>query len=300
MKVEYLENCPVCKNKTFLNFLTCKDYTVSKQNFSIVECSNCRFKFTNPRPVEEEIGAFYKSDTYISHTNKNVGLISVIYKLVRKYTLQQKVKLINKYAKKGRLLDIGCGTGYFLKEAKNNKWGITGVEPDDNARKLAKQNTDAIINKDVFCCFDKSDSFDVITMWHVLEHVHKLDETLSKIEEIIDEKGVLFIAVPNNESYDAEYYKEQWAAYDLPRHLYHFSKDNIEKLLAQYHFRLADIVPMKFDSYYVSMLSEKYRAEELITKDSKIRAFINGLKSNKEAKNNYNYSSNIYVFKKIK
>ena len=298
--LEEIKECPICNSNQFTLFKTCKDFTVSKEFFNIVSCQKCGFKFTNPRPTEETIGAYYKSDEYISHTNSKKGLINSIYQIVRKRTLKEKVSLINSLIpNKGRILDIGCGTGYFLKACKDNGWKISGVEPDEDARKLAKTNTDQEINSDIFCCYDRTDEFDIITTWHVVEHIHKLNESITKIKEILKSNGIFIIAVPNPDSKDADIYQENWAAYDVPRHLYHFNQKSIELLLEKFDFQLIDTKPMVFDSYYVSMLSEKNTSKEHQKGINYFKAFTNGFKSNNWAKNNNsNYSSLIYIFRK--
>ena len=298
--LEELKNCPVCNHEQFEHFKNCKDFTVSQTVFAIVKCKNCGFKFTNPRPTEETIESYYKSEEYISHTNSKKGIINTIYQLVRKKTLKDKVDLINSLIpQKGRILDIGCGTGYFLKACKDNQWKVSGIEPDEDARKLAKSNTNEVINSGLFCCYDESDAFDIVTTWHVVEHIHQLNENIEKISQIMKSKGIFIIAVPNADSLDAKIYQENWAAYDVPRHLYHFNQLTIKQLVEKQEFKLIATKPMYFDSYYVSLLSEKNIAKDKNTSTNYLKSFINGYKSNKWAKNNNNnYSSLIYIFKK--
>ena len=293
--MEQISNCPVCQNNTFEKYLEVKDYTVSNENFQIVSCKSCGFKFTNPRPNSNEIGKYYKAESYISHTNTSKGLIAKIYHAVRKFTLKSKLNLINGlYPQKGKLLDIGCGTGMFLNEARENGWKVNGIEPDLGARQIAEEINKSIINLEILSSF-KNERFNIITMWHVLEHVHLLNETMDWLKDRITEDGFIIIAVPNHESKDAEVFQAQWAAYDVPRHLYHFSQKSIKELFDQKGFRLEKTLPMKFDSFYVSMLSTKYQTG----KTNYIKAFISGLKSNLDAETNKgNYSSLIYVFKK--
>ena len=298
--LEKLKECPVCGHNHFKDFKTCKDYTVSKELFNIVSCESCGFKFTNPRPTQETIGAYYKSEEYVSHTNSKKGIINTIYQIVRKRTLKEKVSLINSLVpNKGKILDMGCGTGFFLQACKNDGWKISGIEPDEDARKLAKQNTDSVINADIFCCYDELDAFDIVTTWHVVEHIHKLNESIAKVNQVLKSGGIFIIAVPNPGSKDAEMYQENWAAYDVPRHLYHFNQSSINQLLQKHNFELIATKPMVFDSYYVSMLSEKNIGRDINKGINYFKAFSNGLKSNNWAKeNNNNYSSLIYIFKK--
>jgi 2-polyprenyl-3-methyl-5-hydroxy-6-metoxy-1,4-benzoquinol methylase len=293
--MEELKNCPVCQNNTFEEFLKVQDFTVSQEKFSIQECKNCGFKFTNPRPESSQIGEYYKAESYISHTNTSKGFISKLYHSVRKYTLKGKLNLINSLIpQKGKLLDVGCGTGMFLNICRENGWKVNGIEPDSGARQIAEEINKATIKTEILSSF-QNDTFDIITMWHVLEHVHLLNETVDWLKERLSEKGYLIIAVPNHESKDAEIYQENWAAYDVPRHLYHFSQESIKQLFEQKGFSLKETLPMKFDSFYVSMLSTKYQSGNI----NYVKAFMNGLKSNLSAGNNQgNYSSLIYIFKK--
>ena len=223
MSYERLENCPICGKQEFKNFLVVTDNAVSKESFVIVECENCSFKFTNPRPDEASIGAYYESDEYISHSNIKTGIINRAYHMVRSITTRQKVDLINRYTPaKGNLLDYGCGTGIFLTAAKNDGWEIRGVEPNPKARAIASEQTGEIIAKSLDEI--EGEKFEVITLWHVLEHIHRLNQTLEQILSLLQEDGTLIIAVPNADSHDALQYRENWAAYDVPRHLYHFTQ----------------------------------------------------------------------------
>lgn len=293
--MEQINNCPICQNETFENYLEVNDYTVSQKKFQIVKCNSCGFKFTNPRPEQHEIGLYYKAESYISHSNTSKGLIAKIYHAVRNYTLKNKLDLINKlYPNKGNLLDVGCGTGMFIKVASANGWKVNGIEPDEKARKIAEENLSYKIEKKILSSYQLK-TFNIITMWHVLEHVHLLNETVDWLKERITKDGTLIIAVPNHESKDAEMYQEQWAAYDVPRHLYHFSQNSIKQLFEQKGFNLKETIPMKFDSFYVSMLSTKYQTGKI----RYIKALIDGFKSNYQATNHDgNYSSIIYIFTK--
>lgn len=251
--------CPVCLSENFKEVLQAKDHTVSKKDFSIAHCDNCTFRFTNPVPTQEEIGPYYQSDEYISHSDTNKGLINKAYQIVRKRTLKQKRRIIKRFTGKpsGALLDIGAGTGAFLNTMKNANWQVTGVEPDENARAKAKENWNLDLNpiEDFFQL--EEGKYDAVTMWHVLEHVHELEAYLEKIFKLLKKDGKYIVAVPNYTSWDAGKYQEMWAAYDVPRHLYHFSPDSLQHLVERKGFKLVDIKRMPYDSFYVSMLSEK-------------------------------------------
>jgi 2-polyprenyl-3-methyl-5-hydroxy-6-metoxy-1,4-benzoquinol methylase len=283
--------CPICESPEQELFMNSLDYSVSKESFSIVRCKSCGFHFTNPIPDESKIGSYYKSESYVSHSSSKRGLINRIYHWVRWYSLKRKVALINSLSKEKSVLDIGAGTGHFLKEAKSAGWNVTGLEPDVDARSLAKSvnNIDLLEQRALYDL--SSASYDIITMWHVLEHVYHLRKDVGRITDLVKPGGALVIAVPNMNSYDAKFYKEYWAAYDLPIHLYHFTKQDVVNLFGQFNFELVESRPMMFDSFYVSMLSEKYK------NGSMIKGVLTGLKSNWLAKDG-SYSSQIYLLRR--
>ncbi len=290
-ELKQINNCPICNHNEFSHFLDCKDYTVSQKTFTIVECNNCSFHFTNPIPKPEDIGGYYKSESYVSHSSTNKGLINKIYQIVRKRTLKQKVNLLKSLSKGKNHLDIGAGTGHFINATTQAGFNALGLEPDEDARKLAIDLHKANI-KPLDHLFElENNSMDVITMWHVLEHVYNLKDDLKKITSVLKDDGVMVVAVPNMSSYDAKKYKQFWAAYDLPIHLYHFQPNDIKNLFEQYNMTVDTILPMKYDSFYVSMLSEKYKGGNIFS------AFFTGLKSNLKAKGN-SYSSQIYILRK--
>jgi SAM-dependent methyltransferase len=286
-----ITNCPICDHTSFKPFLKVKDYTVSQDYFTIVSCNNCGFHFTNPIPLEAEIGKYYKSESYISHSSTSKGFINKVYQAVRKYTLKKKVQLISRLSKGENVLDIGAGTGHFLNACKGAGFQVMGLEPDVDARSFAKNNFNVDLFPNDSLDTLEDESLNIVTMWHVLEHVYHLDNTLEKIHSILEKDGKLIIAVPNRTSYDANYYKEYWAAFDVPIHLYHFSPEDMNRISAKHHFEIDEILPMKFDSFYVSMLSEKYK------KGNMMNAFWIGLKSNFKAKGN-KYSSQVYILSK--
>jgi 2-polyprenyl-3-methyl-5-hydroxy-6-metoxy-1,4-benzoquinol methylase len=290
--MEKLTQCPVCKSNSFQHFLNVKDYSVTQETFTLDQCKDCGFIFTNPRPTEEGIGKYYAFEDYISHTNTNKGFINKAYQWVRNYTLNQKKDLVEKLnGGKGTITDIGCGTGHFLKTCKDNGWKVNGSEPSDDARKIATNQTQQEIKTQVY---DLGATSDIVTLWHVLEHIHQLDKTLVHIESLVKKGGHLIIALPNHRSWDAIHYTEHWAAYDVPRHLYHFNKDTVKNLIEQHGFKMIKVKPMLFDSLYVSMLSEKYLGKGLAS----VRGALNGLRSNLSAAGKKEYSSHIYIFKK--
>jgi len=286
-----LDQCPICEGTTFVPFLNAWDYTVSQDRFQIVKCSECGFHFTNPIPDETKIGEYYKAESYISHSSTNKGFINKLYQRVRKHTLKQKLKLIQRSSRGKALLDIGAGTGHFLNTCQQAGYEVTGLEPDKDARAFALENFNLHLDPIEELYQQEEKSKDVITMWHVLEHVYHLKKDVKQIEKVLKADGTLIVAVPNMRSFDAQYYKEFWAAYDLPIHLYHFQPNDIRNLFATVGMEVKEVLPMKFDAYYVSMLSEKYKG------GSMIRAFFNGWRSNMKAKSD-SYSSQIYILKK--
>lgn len=290
-----ISECPVCTGKTFENIAECIDYTVSHETFHVKHCKTCHLGITSPRPENEKLGDYYNSQEYISHSGKSSGGIGTIYKIARSLALQWKKNLIHKYKKGNALLDLGCGTGEFISTLKKEGWQIAGVEPSEIAREKAVALTGASIVKNLSEL--KEEKFDVITAWHVLEHVSDLSETLLQLKKLLHQEGALVIAVPNYESADAVHYKNYWAGYDVPRHLWHFSKKSMIQLLNNQGFNVIKVVPMKLDSYYISLLSEKYKNQNQISLLCIIKAFANGFISNLKARTKTNHSSLIYIAK---
>lgn len=293
----HYSKCPACASHDIRYVLSAKDYTVSKEIYEIWECKACTLRFTQHVPNAANIGRYYKAEQYVSHTDTRKGLINKLYHLVRERTLKQKLRLIRKESalKKGSLLDIGAGTGAFASRAARAGWQVTGLEPDADARVVAKDKFGITLQASEELYALPPESMDVISMWHVLEHVHDLHGYMQALQKILKQRGVLVIAVPNYTSYDAETYRELWAAYDVPRHLYHFSPLSIKQLMSAYQMEVVKTYPMKYDSYYVSMLSEKHKRGY----DSFLDAFRMGLKSNAMAKGDpEKFSSVIYIIRR--
>ena len=292
-----LDKCPICKSVNFAVKTTCNDHTSSKENFNIVSCETCDFTFTNPRPLDEKLAGYYNSEAYISHTNNSKGLFNWAYQSVRAYAIQTKVSLLKSLKQDGVHLDVGCGTGEFLNACKNSGFNANGIEPSLLARKQAIENYGLSVSENTDLSQYKDSKFDSISMWHVLEHVSNLNKTISHLNRVLKPDGKLIIAVPNHKCWDANYYKEYWAAWDVPIHLWHFSKKTIEKLFKNHEFNLLKTKPMIFDSYYVSLLSEKF----MNGKKSFIKGFVIGFISNLVgAFTKKGHSSIIYVFEKNK
>jgi 2-polyprenyl-3-methyl-5-hydroxy-6-metoxy-1,4-benzoquinol methylase len=286
--------CPICGGNAFENIITCEDFTVSREKFAIQQCRNCQLLLTNPQPANEELPRYYESEDYISHSNKSKGFINTLYKIARTYNLRWKVALIEKHITSKKILDYGCGTGHFLKECQKVGFQVDGVEPADSARRLAEETLGKKIYSDLS---QVQDSFGIITLWHVLEHVNDLNEKVSELRRKLAKDGTLIIAVPNVNTWESKVYKTFWAAYDTPRHLWHFTQDTMGRLMHKHSLKVVEIHPMKLDAYYVSLLSEKYKNQNQLGLGSVLAAFITATRSNIHASKTTEYSSLIYVIK---
>lgn len=296
--MEILNACPICNSSKFEPFKECKDYTVSNETFQIVKCNNCEFKFTNPRPAASEIGKYYESEDYISHSNSKKGLFNMAYQTIRNITLKNKVKLIESFEMQWKkLLDIGCGTGEFLNAAKLSGWAVEGLEPGDSARNYGISNYNLKVNELDYLNKLTEDSFDVITMWHVLEHVPNLHDTIQHLNRVLKPNGTIVIAVPNCEAFEEQKYNAFWAAYDVPRHLNHFTVKTLTNLFEINNLKVIDKKTMPFDPFYISMLSEKYAGGGIVKMGA--MGIINGAKSNMAASKDITKASSIiYIIKK--
>ena len=272
-------------------YLVVNDFSVSAEEFELLLETEYDLLKTNPQPDAKALARYYESDDYISHTDSQRSVFEKAYQLVKKRAIKQKVQLINYWhSGSGSVLDIGCGTGDFLSEAKKKQWKAVGMEPNLKAKISSKQKGICLVETYQEL---EDNYFDVITMWHVLEHVSDLELQIKELKRLLKPNGTIIIAVPNFKSYDASYYGKFWAAYDVPRHLWHFSKTAMEKLFALQNLKLKEVKPMWFDSFYVSLLSEKYKTGKM----NPIAAFWIGLQSNLKARKSLEYSSHIYIFK---
>lgn len=273
------------------HFLTVKDYSVSKETFDLYHDEVLDMLITFPQPSLDNLGKYYESEDYISHTDNKRSLFEKAYHFVKSIALKNKLNLINLLQpNKGKILDIGAGTGEFLSVAKNDGWQTIGVEPSGKAKAIAINKGISFVEQTTEL---ENNSFDVISMWHVLEHVPDLDKQIKELKRLLKPTGTLIIAVPNFKSFDAKHYGNFWAAYDVPIHFWHFSKTAIKLLFEKEEMQLEKVLPMKFDSFYVSLLSEKYKSGKM----NFIKAFFIGLQSNWYARKNFEYSSHIYIIK---
>lgn len=289
-----MNTCPWCGNPTEHHYLKVKDYFLTKEDFELYECDQCGLIFTVPRPAPDVIGKYYQSEDYYSHQENQHGLIPRIYEKVKTINLRNKVKMAIGGLPKGRLLDIGCGVGDFLNQIQKQDWEVMGIEPSEDAKSIAK-------NRLGFCPLSPSDyssledhSFDVITMWHVLEHVDDLKSQTKELTRLLKTGGRLIIALPNYQSFDCQYYKDHWAAWDVPRHLNHFSSDCLQHIFSSIGFQCVDNQKLAWDAYYISFLSEKHLGHSLPL----LRGAFVGLRSNCKAHRSGMYSSLVYRFTK--
>lgn len=290
--MDTLEHCPLCEGNQFRHFLTCRDHTVTGEDFNIVECRGCKFRFTNPRPSPGEIGQYYESEDYTPHQGTSQGVIDTLYRCARLYTLRSKHRLVASRVANppGRLLDFGCGTGEFLDLCQSKGWAARGLEPDAGAQAVAADKYGLTVEDPERIRDLPDDHFDVITLWHVLEHVPQLSETVDQLRRTLAPSGTLVVAVPNCASLDARIYGKHWAAYDVPRHLYHFRPGDIRRLCNRHSMTVDDIRPMRLDAFYVSLLSEQYREGWIVR-----APFVALLSTLWATRHDHQYSAQLYL-----
>jgi len=258
-------HCPLCNSESIQKQIEAQDFSISGELFEIDFCKECGFHFTQDHPDEADIGPYYQSEDYISHSDTSKGLINTIYHWVRKIMLKRKYLLIKRENPDKNLLDIGCGTGYFLNYMQKKNYQVYGVEKEKDAREFAINNFDIpVTSPDNFLKQTQNEQYDIITLWHVLEHIQNFNEYLKSTYNKLNKDGILIIALPNHQSYDAKYYKQHWAGYDVPRHLWHFDPDTMEKVIKNHGFKISKLKKLPFDSFYNALLSEKYRKNKFV------------------------------------
>jgi SAM-dependent methyltransferase len=291
--MEYIKKCPLCQSGTFKDYIHAVDHYYSHEKFIVVECENCGFRFTNPRPEEKSSHNYYQNENYISHNASKKGLMPFLYYQARNYSIKKKFNLVSSFCQKGKILDYGCGSAGLLAYFKNNGWDVIGIESGDYARTEAMDNYGLEVFDESFLSGIPDDSIDVISLWHVLEHVYPLSQRIQDFKRILKPNSYLVIALPNCMSYDASLYADFWAAWDLPRHIYHFTPPSIINLMKKNDIKHLKTFPLKLDAYYISLLSEKYKKNPFGYFSALKNAFLSNYKASKR---NGNYSSLIYVF----
>ena len=286
--------------KKLKHVLSANDHLVTGRKFDILKNPETTILETHPRPTKEELPTYYDSENYTSHNDKSAGIVSFCYRIIKSISTRRKIRIgqnslsKNTPQNKPRLLDVGCGTGDFLYSCLKKGWQINGIENNKNAKNNYRTEVSSFIFDDFEFLKSQPERFDIITMWHSLEHIIDLKQTIVDMKKLLTNKGVIVVACPNHKSFDAMFYKESWAAYDLPRHLWHFDKDSISKLFLEHNMQLTKTLPMYWDSFYISILSEK-----IISKKNKfLKGIIVGLLSNVSAMFSKEHSSLIYIFNK--
>lgn len=292
-----LKNCQVCNSSAIQAVTQIKDHSITKETFELHKCMECGFLFTQHAPEESESGRYYQSEDYISHSNTSKGLVSRLYHVVRDIMLGRKYKLVNSLGSNKNLLDVGSGTGYFLNFMKQKGYATFGIEIDEKAREFSKKQFGLDVNTPEYLKNGGiTQKFGYITLWHVLEHLYDPNAYLKTFHSLLEHNGHLIIAVPNHACFEAKYYGTYWAAYDVPRHLWHFTPETLEKIAVKNNFKLVEKKMMPFDPFYNSLLSEKYKNSTL----GLVQGFMIGFVSFLKGLINVNKSSSvIYVLKKV-
>ncbi|HRZ43270.1 MAG TPA: class I SAM-dependent methyltransferase [Bacteroidales bacterium] len=286
--------CPVCADDRISPWMQVCDYFLTGEYFGIMQCDACSHRFTVPQPSPEVIGKYYETSKYLSHTDEGKDFTGRLYRLIRGINLQRKYALVHHFKQGTSILDIGCGTGHLLGFFRKQGWKTTGIEPAAMPRQFARDHLKLDVHDEPELANLPGGSFSVVSMWHVLEHVPNPSQRLKEVHRLTAPDGIAVIALPNPDAFDACYYGQYWAAWDVPRHLHHFSTRSFNWLATQAGFELIAVKPMKFDAYYVSLLSEQYRSAH----QRYLRAAWKGLQSNLKARRSGNFSSLVYILRK--
>jgi len=271
--LQHIEKCPLCGHSQFAHIETCEDHFVSHETFSLYACCNCHFVYTQDVPIGEAKGRYYQTSDYVSHSDTKKGAVNWVYHQVRNVMIRRKTRLSVKGVKNGKLLDVGCGTGYFAASVKRQGWNVIGVELSATAAEIARSKFGIEVIPPEKLSELPHNQFDTITLWHVLEHLENLNEAMALFSKLLHEKGQLIIALPNRNSFDAAKYRASWAAYDVPRHIWHFSPDTFQLLARKHGYTITAMKPMPFDVFYISILSERYKNR----KCPFLRGFLSGV-----------------------
>lgn len=269
-----------------MNKITCIDHLVTGDSFVLEPHGGYDILQTTPQPKQNE--KYYDHPNYISHKTKGKSIFFIAYSQFRQWNHSYKIKIINKHTEsKGKLLDFGAGTGSFVEYANKHNWQAEGYEPNSKAHgpKIKYRSK-----------WSNSKPYDVITAWHVVEHLPDPRAFFEKSLKSLNDNGKFFVALPNYKSWDAKKYGAMWAGYDVPRHLWHFSPKGFISMVRDCGLEIENTYPLRLDAYYVSLLSERNRQ----SKFPWLKALWSGWRSNYAAKQSKNYSSLIYVLKKRK
>ncbi|MGJ8683020.1 MAG: class I SAM-dependent methyltransferase [Nonlabens sp.] len=275
---------------TYTHFLTVQDYFLTQEKFELYKNEQTEVLKTTPQP--ENLESYYESENYLSHDDSQDSFFARCYQYAKGWNLKSKKSLIGKYAVDGKILDIGAGVGDVVGALKKSGYDAVGYEPSKKARIFAARKGIELLDQTDSI---QPNSIKVISMYHVLEHVPDYDKQIADIKNWLQEDGVLILALPNYNSFDAKWFKQHWAGYDVPRHLFHFNKRAVRNVF-QGDFEIVSTKPMWFDSFYVSILSARYQKKKLAF----VYGIIIGLISNIAALFSKEPSSIVYVLKKRK
>lgn len=257
--------CLICDSGDFVLYARSTDYFLSGEEFVLSKCQHCGFIFTQDQPDEKNAGKYYESEDYVSHSDSATGFSNKLYRFSRSIMLGKKKRIVNKLTdlNTGKLLDIGSGTGHFLSVLKNAGWNVKGIEINDKARDYSISKFGLEVHSPEKINTLEPGSFDCITLWHVLEHFHDPVEYAFSIYRLLKPDGVCIVALPNCSSYDAAHFGSYWAAWDVPRHLWHFTPETFTKFSEKAGFKFSGIHNLPPDVFYISILSEKYKGSKM-------------------------------------
>jgi 2-polyprenyl-3-methyl-5-hydroxy-6-metoxy-1,4-benzoquinol methylase len=259
------DKCPLCNSEDIGEWLNVPDHFLTGEQFALTQCSSCGFLFTQDHPDSDEIDRYYESADYISHNDSAGGFFASVYMIAREFMLRRKRKMVCRATglKNGNILDIGSGTGHFLSVMRARGWQVKGLEINDKARAFSIAEFGLEVLSPASIGSLPSASFDAITLWHVLEHLQNPFSYASEIVRFLNPGGVCLVALPNSSSFDARHYNEFWAAYDVPRHLWHFTPETFKLFAEKSGFEIISVRSLPLDVIYISLLSEKYRRSAL-------------------------------------
>ena len=264
-------SCPLCGAYGQTPYADCTDFTVSRESYILMRCPECGMVYTSNPPKECDTSKYDKLDLKLKLGDSPAGLIHKLYYYIRLRMLSRKAHIVESqsYRTGGSLLNYGAKTGYFSHKMERRGWKVTSIE---------KYHEERLFSLEMFHhrMFDvpemdrlHPETFDVITLWHVFEHCYDPNGLLDKFYKLLRPTGILIMACPNIRSTDAMHYGPYWAAYDVPRHLWHFNTTSLSELAHKHGFTLMHRERMPFDCFYISILSEKHKRHKM--------AFLRGI-----------------------